>query len=169
MISRQPKIHGGLRIVAAGWIVLWLLASSHCSIELFGDNHHHAPAGASEAVPHHDNDHSLEAEAAEHAPHEASHSKDSEQSSRDPHPHDGGDDACCSTLMATAQITTPLVIAKPVLQPLNFLCPVLQARDPMLVAPEAKPLRRAKPRDWVFTPVVCLGPAFRSLAPPVFV
>ena len=27
--------------------------------------------------------------------------------------------------------------------------------------------RQAKARDWVFTPEVCLGPAFRSLAPPV--
>ena len=27
--------------------------------------------------------------------------------------------------------------------------------------------RQARPRDWVFTPEVCLGPAFRSLAPPL--
>lgn len=27
-------------------------------------------------------------------------------------------------------------------------------------------LRQAPPRDWVFTPEVCLGPAFHSLAPP---
>ncbi len=29
--------------------------------------------------------------------------------------------------------------------------------------------RQASPRDWVFTPEVCLGPAFRALAPPAFV
>ena len=68
--------------------------------------------------------------------------------------------------MATAQIANPFVIAKPVLQPLNFLCTVLQTRDPMLAAPEDKPECQAKRRDGVFTPVVCLGPAHRSLAPP---
>ena len=29
--------------------------------------------------------------------------------------------------------------------------------------------RQATPRDWVFTPEVCLGPAFRSLAPPALI
>jgi hypothetical protein len=29
--------------------------------------------------------------------------------------------------------------------------------------------RQAPPRDWVFTPEVCLGPAFRSLAPPALI
>ena len=32
---------------------------------------------------------------------------------------------------------------------------------------ERQVFRRAKPRDWAFTPEVCLGPAFRSLAPPL--
>ena len=68
--------------------------------------------------------------------------------------------------MATAQIATPFVIIKPILQPLDFLCPVLQARDLMLSAPKDELERQAKPRDWVFTPEVCLGPAHRSLAPP---
>jgi hypothetical protein len=49
---------------------------------------------------------------------------------------------------------------------LNFPCTVLQARDQMLAAPEARPLRQAKDRALVLTPVVCLGPAHRSLAPP---
>lgn len=30
-------------------------------------------------------------------------------------------------------------------------------------------IRQATPRDWVFTPEVCLGPAFRSLAPPALI
>ena len=30
----------------------------------------------------------------------------------------------------------------------------------------AASFRQAKPRDWVFTPEVSLGPAFRSHAPP---
>ena len=167
MISRQPKIHGGLRIVAAGCIVLWLLASSYCSIEhLFGNDHHHEEASAPETVVHHDNDHAQEAEVAEHAHSEASESHDSELPSHDSHPHNGGDNACCSTLTATAQISTPLVIVKPVLQPLNFLCTDLQARDAMLAAPADTAERQTRPRDRVFTPEVCLDPAHRSLAPP---
>ena len=170
MTSRQPNFHAGLRIVAAGCIVLWLLASSCCSIEyLCSGDHHHAEASVSEPAAHHDNGDSHEAEAVEHAHGEGSDSHDSEQPSHDLHPHDGGDNSCCSTLMATAQIAQPFAIAKPVLQPLNFFCPVLQTRDPMLAAPEDKPERQVKRRDWVSTPEVCLGPAHRSLAPPVFV
>ena len=167
MISRQPNIHAGLRIAAAGCIVLWLLASSCCSIGyLCSDDHHPAEAGASETIAHHDSNHSQEVEAAEHAPGAASHPHDSEQPSHDSHHHDGGDNSCCSTLIATAQFANSFVIAKPVLELLNLFCTVFQARDPMLAAGENKPERQAKPRDWVFTPEVCLGPAHRSLAPP---
>lgn len=167
MIVRQPKVHVGLRIVAAGCIVLWLLASSYCSVEhLLDDDHHHAEATASDSVAYHDSDHSQDAEAAEHAHGESSHPHDSEQSSHDSHPHDDSDDACCSTLMATAQFAPPLVIVKPILQPLDFLCPVLQARDLMLSVPKDELERQVKPRDWVFTPQVCLDSAHHSLAPP---
>ena len=162
MTHRQQKLPLALRITAAGCIALWLLAASCCSIGFLCSDDHHAKADA-----HHDSDHAQEAEAAEHAHGEASHPHDSEQPSHDSHPHDGGGDSCCSTLIATAQIATPFVIAKPVLQPTDFLCTVLPARDPMLAAPEAKLLRQAKDRDLVLTPVVCLGPAHRSLAPPL--
>ena len=167
MISRQPKIHVGLRIVAAGCIVLWLLASSFCSVEhLFADDHHHAEASASGTVAHHDSDHSQEAEAAEHGHGEPSHPHDTEQPSRDSHPHDKSDDACCSSLVATAQFATSFVIIKPIHQPLDFPCPVLLARDLMLSAPKNELERQAKPSDWVFTPQVCLGAAHLGLAPP---
>jgi hypothetical protein len=169
MISRQPKIHVGLRIVAAGCIVLWLQATSHCALErLFGGDHHHAEAGASETFAHHDSDHSPEAEATEHAHSKASHAHDSEQSSHDSHPHDDGDDACCSTVIATAQIATPFAIIKPVFEPLDLLCTVLQTRDSMLAAPGDKAEHQAKDRDRAFKPEVCLDPAHRSLAPPSF-
>ena len=68
--------------------------------------------------------------------------------------------------MATAQIAKSFNAAQPFLESLNLPCTVLQARDPMFAAPEAKPLRQAKDRDLVLTPVVCLDPAHRSLAPP---
>ena len=167
MISRQPKIHASLRIVAAGCIVLWLQATSHCALEqLFGGDHHHAETGTSEMLAHQDSDHSPEAEGADHAHSEASHPQDLAQAPHDSHPHDDRDNCCCSTLMATAQLATPMVIVKPVLEPLNFLCPVLQTRGLMLTAPADTAERQAKRRDRVFTPEVCLDPAHRSLAPP---
>ena len=158
MISQQPKIHVGLRIIAAGCIVLWLMATSYCSIEqLCGDDHHHA-----EAADHHDGDNSHEAEAAEHAD-----GHDAGQSSGDSHHHDGAEGSCCSSLKATAQNAQPFVIAKPaLLLPLNFLCAFIQAHDSVLAAPEDKLVSQANPRDMVFTPVVCLDAAHRSLAPP---
>ena len=161
----------GLRMVAAGCIVLWLLASSLCSVEhLFGNDHHHAKAGAkagaSETVTHHDSDHSQAAEGVEHAHGESSRPHDSEQSSHDSRPHDDSDAACCSSLMATAQFATPFVILKPIDQPLDFLCSVGRTRDLMFFAPKNELERQAKPSDWVFTPQVCLCAAHRSLAPP---
>jgi hypothetical protein len=61
---------------------------------------------------------------------------------------------------------TPIVIAKPVSQPVLNISLSCAARGGMFAAPPSETLRRAKPRDWVLTPVVCLGPAHRSLAPP---
>ncbi len=152
MILRQPAINVGLRIVAAGCIVLWLQATWHCAIEqLLGDDHHH---------------NAQEAEVAEHAHSAASHANDSEQSSQDSHPHDDGDNCCCSTVIATAQIATPIIIIKPVFEPLDLLCTVIQTRDSMFAALGDKAERPAKDSDRVLKPEVCLDPAHRSLAPP---
>lgn len=169
MISRQPNNHVGLRIVAASCIVLWLVASSCCGIEhLFGDDHHHAEAGAAETLAHHDIDHSEETEAAEHRHGDAGQVHDSEPPSQDSHHHNDGEDSCCSSFQAMAQSATPFVIAKPALPPLNVLYTVHQAHDPMVPGREDKWVLQAKPRESVFTPEVCLGPAHRSLAPPSF-
>lgn len=58
----------------------------------------------------------------------------------------------------------PLVV--PPLHTLYLLAPnslVLAASESQ---PNASFSRQTHSRDWVFTPLVCLGPAFRSLAPP---
>lgn len=167
MTHRQPKLSPALRVIAASCIGLWLLTSSYCSFEhLLGDGHHQAEADASETIAHQDGEHSQEAEAAEHADGEANSSHDSDQCPPDSHPHNGGDDACCASLIASALIATPSVISGPDLKPLNLFCTAFQARDPMLAAAEDKLERQAKDFDWVFTPEVCLGPAHRSHAPP---
>jgi len=41
MIVRTPKLHPALRFVAAGCVVLWLLASSYCSVEHLLDFDHY--------------------------------------------------------------------------------------------------------------------------------
>jgi hypothetical protein len=75
----------------------------------------------------------------------------------------------CSTIQAVITTMTPVVISKPVSQPVLNISPLSVGRQQVFASPPSETLRRAKPRDWVFTPEVCLGPAFRSLAPPVFV
>ena len=124
------------------------MATSYCSIEHLccGDDHVHA-----EAAAHHDGDNSHEAEAAEHAD-----GHDAGQSSGDSHHHSGAEGSCCSTLKATAQNAQPFVSAKPALLPLNLLCAFIQAHDSVLAAPKDKLVCQANPRDWGFTPVVCL-------------
>jgi len=164
MTHRQPKPSLALRLIAASCIVLWLLAMSCCSIGFLCSDDHHAKADAHGAVAHHDSDH---AQASEHAHGDANVPNDSEQPSHDSHPCEGGsDNSCCSTLMATAQMAKPFNAAHSFLESLSLLCTAPQAHDPMLVAPEAEPLRQAKDRDLVLAPVLCLGPAHRSLAPP---
>jgi hypothetical protein len=39
----------------------------------------------------------------------------------------------------------------------------------LAVPPQTAPVRQPGSSDWVFTPEVSLGPAFRSLAPPAFI
>jgi hypothetical protein len=67
------------------------------------------------------------------------------------------------------QTPSAVVISKTVSQPVLIISLRCKAREHVFAAPPSETLRRGKPRDWVFTPVVCLGPAFRSLAPPAFV
>ena len=166
MLSRQPRIHVGLRLVAAGCIVLWLMASWWSSLPCRCGEDHHAETCPSETLAHHDNSHAHEAEAAEDADCDAGHPHDGAESSHNSYrDHDGGN-CCCSTVMPTAQIATPVVIIKPAPQPLDFLCTVHLVRNPMLVAPGDKTERQTKDRDRVFKPEVCLCAAHRSLAPP---
>lgn len=52
---------------------------------------------------------------------------------------------------------------------LYFLTPAALALDAAASKPEAIFSRQANHSDWVLTPEVSLGPAFRSLAPPCLV
>ena len=72
----------------------------------------------------------------------------------------------CSTLKTMlAGADAPTVIG-PQLHTLYLLAPVTLSLDATDAEPTSVSSRQARTRDWVFTPEVCLGPAFRSLAPP---
>jgi len=49
---------------------------------------------------------------------------------------------------------------------LYLLAPVAFALNKAETRPQAAFTLRVRSREWVFTPEVCLGPAFRSHAPP---
>ena len=92
--------------------------------------------------------------------------------------HDGDDDSAPSTPSPTAACSTLKTMlaggdapALTAFQPhtLYLLSPVVLALDATEVQPKASFSRQVRTRDWVFTPEVCLGPAFRSLAPPSLV
>jgi len=60
----------------------------------------------------------------------------------------------------------PTLVA-PQLHTLYLLAPISFGPDSIDAQPIAAFSRQAHLCNWVFTPVVCLGPAFRSLAPPL--
>jgi hypothetical protein len=85
----------------------------------------------------------------------------------------GGDDApasmpseACVTLktMLTGADSPTLVV--PEFHILDFLSPLVLSLEDLASQKTSSEFRQARPFDWVFTPAVSLGPAFRSLAPP---
>ena len=178
MTRRQTKLPLALRIIAAGCVVLWLAGVSACNLEaLFC-----CPSHGSEAAAHEDHEHSQDTQDAvagtnhahdadaDHSHNaEAHHSEDAESHAPDSHKHESKEGSCCSTLKAVVPTAKAIVFNKQTFHPTPFLFVLLETHAASLVLSENSPNRQAKPRDWVFTPVVCLGPAHRSLAPPAFV
>lgn len=168
-----------LRIFAATFALLWLVGIVVWGMEGVCNCASHGGASAAHASPVHEH--------AAVSPHEQGHSPDAEhhldaevcQDATASDHHDGappqpcaGKKGCmcgCSTMQALTMTMTPVVISNPISQPVLNISLLCAARQHVFAAPPSEALRRAKPRDWVFTPVVCLGPALRSLAPPVFI
>jgi hypothetical protein len=166
MSSSRPRIRPAFRVIAAGCAVVWLLATSYCSIEhLLETDRGSRDEGNSGAVA---------AASADQRPSPpagrvvAARTRDA-RSEKPASRHDNdSDDVCCSNLHATAQIPQQLTGDQLVLhQPSAVLGVLLDARELATRAPANQFNRQARRRDWVFTPEVCLGPAFRSLAPPL--
>lgn len=162
-----------LRIAAVISIALWLMRVAACDfeqllgLELDETAKDQARPASHVAVAHHDDD---DVAGTKHSQSETNVSEEGHSHGSHNHHHDGKDDSCCSTLKAIVQTPNPIVIAKPLLHPLNLICALLAERDLCLFHEWRMPAQRhAKIREWVFTPEVCLGPATRSHAPPVFI
>ncbi|MEQ2009417.1 MAG: hypothetical protein ABMA26_21760 [Limisphaerales bacterium] len=115
-----------------------------------------------EAVARTDNAHSHHSHASD-----AHHSHAAEGHSHDSQKHESRESSCCSSLKGVMQTAKPVIVSKLVFHPIPSLCVLLEPHVATLARLEKPPSRQAKTRIWVFTPEVCLGPAFRSLAPPV--
>jgi hypothetical protein len=75
--------------------------------------------------------------------------------------------ASCETLKSALSGNTPSPLIIPAFSILYTVTPTALALDATAIEPVALFSRDARTRDWVSTPEECLGPAFRSLAPPV--
>ena len=151
---------------------MWLVGPLLCGAGRISECEGHDQVGAGEASPGHHQDiapaHEHEqshdaAQAHHHDDGEAQH----EHSSKDKKPCD--EKICCSTMQALLPTAKPIIIANSLSQQLFVVCLLNAAGENALATSNCEPVRQAKPRDRVFTPVVCLGPAHRSLAPPAFV
>ncbi len=149
MNLRQTKFRPLVRVTAVATLFAWLGALALCQTECCsGDEHHSASA---------DHHH------ADAAPH--SHSHDHDQGNA---PGSQKESSFCLSLKSFFHNSSGFSISKPILQPLYELTFALTPSADTAASSILLRFRQAKPADWVFTPEVCLGPAFRSLAPPSF-
>jgi hypothetical protein len=132
-------------VTLLGWLVAQVLCAAHCSLGVgHGDGEHASCHGSPPTTSHHDDGES-------------------------PTPaHDDSDaTASCLVLKFVLPNGNALTLVHPEFHQLYTLLPFALTLDMTVTEPEASFSRQAQPRDWVFTPEVCLGPAFRSHAPPL--
>jgi hypothetical protein len=168
-VSRQPKVSALFRIFAMTCALLWLagiaVSSLVCGCNCAGDEED----CAADARPIHEHDAGFSQERG-YTHTTASHHDDGETQQGHCGKNGCGEQCrCAATIQGFVQTPPVFIFPKPVSQPVLNISVSCTAREHVFAAPPSEALRRAKPRDWVFTPVVCLGPAFRSLAPPVLI
>ena len=149
MRSCQTTFSPLLRTFAAGALLVWVAAQvlcfAHCNFGVgHGDSEEASCHGSAPTPAHHD---------------------DGDSSS--PTHDESSASAACSTLKTALLDSGATVLVQPNFHLLYTLTPAALALDATAVEPTASFSRQAWRRDWVFTPEVCLGPAFRSLAPPL--
>ena len=153
--SRQYRLNPLLRIGAALLVLVWVASTSLCSAEHL--IRHSESAGAHDdasAVDHHD-------VASSDA--DSGHSHDSGKHHDDQH-------SCCDSPKILPQSSQSGLLAKPDFGKAFSISAILLAQELTRVQANTTALsvRHAAERDWIFTPEVSLGPAFRSHAPPLF-
>jgi len=140
MTSRRTTLKSLLRFVAAGMLLVWIAAVTACSTECLGEDSH--------------SDSAQMGQTASNQPH-------------DSNKQDSDDDSLCISLHSLCPTSPSLVLVKPDFGLAFTLDFISTAQSITLTQPET-PVSRQPPDDnRVFTPEVCLGPAFHSLAPPV--
>jgi hypothetical protein len=145
MRLRQTSLSPWLRSLAVLALVVFVVAQAMCFV------HCHSGGG------HGNND-------AQPSCHGSAQAKATHDNHDEPAPT--APTATCSTLKTMlAGGDAPTVVAPPP-HTLYLLAPMALALDATERQPTVPSLRQAWTRNWVFTPEVCLGPAFRSLAPP---
>jgi hypothetical protein len=143
MASCRTNLGWLVRSLAAVTLLVWLSALVLCSVDCcVGDADCHSC--------HHD-----EQAAASHR----DQAPDSDN-------HDGHDDSACVTVKTLVPTANSLALIKPDFGfcTLSFILPLQVSTAAQI---ETSVSRQPPDREWLFTPLVCLGPAFRSLAPPV--
>ena len=136
-----------LRWFAAATLVLWIganvLCQSHCLL---------GPCADSDDADHH----ALEMADSHHG----------DEQAPQPGHQDGSEPAACQTLKSALLGSSPSQPLAPHFAVLYVLAPALLTFDATDIQTTPSFSRQARLREWVFTPEVCLGPAFRSHAPP---
>jgi len=144
MRLRQTTLSPLLRSLAALALVGFVVAQAMCFVHChFGGGHGDQAQPSCHGSPQH----------------AASHDGDSAPSTPSP-------TAACSTLKTMLVGSDAPALAAFQTHTLYFLPTVVLALDEIDTQAQAAFARQAHTRDWLFTPAVCLGPAFRSLAPP---
>lgn len=145
--AKRTTLNPLVRLMAAGAVVVWLAASGFCALEtLVGCAHEEANAG--QVV--------LQAGPAHHDP----------APPQDSDSHHGHERSCCTSLQTAEWALHSVFLLAPDFGQIRALLYVWSS--PLFTpADRAETFSRQTPdREWVFTPEVCLGPAFRSHAPP---
>jgi len=153
--SRQCKLKPVLRVFAALTVLVWIAATGFCSAETLlgcagsGSDHH-----IGQIADHQDE--------ADHSSTDGSHSHDSDQ-------HKDGEHSCCSSLKTTAQPVGSDRLSRPDFAKTVSLDLLWLTQALTLDQPEVPFSRQPPDREFVLTPELRLGPAFRSHAPPLAV
>ena len=139
MTSSRTKLSPLLRSLAAVMLLVWVAAVTACSTKcLCADSEANHMEQASAHGQSHDSD------------------KDCDH-----------DNSFCDSLHSLAPMSVSVVLDKPDFG-LAFTLDFLTTTQLVAITPLETSVSRQPPsREWVFTPEVSLGAAFRSLAPPV--